>query len=193
MKARYFFIASAVALVVAVNFLIQYQRSINATARQVKADDVAAAPTDTSMLALQKRVESHMGTSVAIVLEGSYQRAVDAAQAAASPQANASVYAQAQAACAKSGDSIKQSKCVTNYVNSHSAPAANPQPMVMPDKAAYTKSFHGSSWTMDGTGIALLVAMLCAGWGLFLLAQPKRHTHPQRYEHQVYRGPNPRL
>lgn len=188
MKVRYFFAISFVALIAAVGCLIYYQRTANAKATQVEQLDVAASPEAVTATAELKRyVESHMGVSATVQLQGSQQRAEAAANAAAS-QPGSEVYAQAQAACAKSGDSIAQSKCVTAYIGSHSAPAANPQPVAMPDPAQFSQSFHGSNWTMDGTGIALLISVLAAGWGLFTLARRgsrSKHQHPD----QVYRGP----
>lgn len=194
MKARYFFAVSFIALVAAVGFLIYHQRTANGMATKIEQADVAAqdAAMTESLAQLDRYVQSHMGVSAMVQLKGSYERATAAAKAAAGSQNNSQIYAQAQAACAK-GDSITQSKCISAYVSSRSAPATNPQPVTMPEVADYTKSYYGSSWSMDGTGIALIVSMVTAAWGLFLLLYRPRSKDSDPHHH--YRGPqpNPRL
>lgn len=193
MKARYFFAGSFIALIAAVGFLIYYQRTANDMARQVEqADLVATSLTDTAeaYTETERYAQSHMGVSVSLEMMGEYRRQQDQAQAGAGSQTNPQVYAAAQAACAK-GDSVTQSKCISTYISNNSAPGANPQPVVMPKQEDFTNTFHGASWTLDGTGVSLVVSVVTAiiGFALLLHRPRRRDNDPHRH----YRGPQPNV
>lgn len=193
MKARYFFAGSFIALVAAVGFLIYYQRTANGMAQQVEQADVTAtslADTAGAYTAAERYAQSHMGVSISLEMMGEYGRQLDQAQAGSGSRMNPQVYAAAQAACAK-GDSVTQSKCISTYISSNSAPGTNPQPVVMPNQSDFVKAYHGASWTLDGTGVSLVVSMLAAAWGFVLLLH--RPSGRSNDPHRHYRGPRPNV
>lgn len=193
MKARYFFAASAIALIVAVGFLIYHQRTANDMARQVEQADLAAfslIDTTKAYAAAERYTKSHMGVTVSIEMMGEYKRQLSLAQAGQGTQANPQVYAAAQAACGMR-DSVSQSRCISTYVNNNSAPGANPQPTEIPQRASFTKTFRGASWTLDGTGVALVLSIMAAAWGFVLLTHNPSRSRKDPSQHR--RGPRPNV
>lgn len=168
MKARYYFILAVVAVALSGWLVSAHQRKANDMVAAILAKDATVTTTESDQVALRTYVERHMGVSAKVYLNSSYDRAIAAASATASPVAGSQVYAQAQAACASRADSIRQASCVTNYVNSHAQSSTNPQtPPAVPDKSQFTKSYTAPGWTPDSAGLVLLVAMVAAAAGLY--------------------------
>jgi hypothetical protein len=107
---------------------------------------------------IKSYVHEHLGTHATFTLKGSYQRAVTAAQAAASSQgANAQIYAAAQAACGGKTDSITQAKCNAQYLSQHLVSVTTPAPVAAPKIADYNNNYRAPIWTPDLAGILLLI------------------------------------
>ncbi len=168
MKIRYLFIAAIIAGVAGYFMLDMNRQSANKLLQAVDAKDAAGGDTAPEQAALSNYVRQHMGTSSDVFLKASYDRAVQAA-AAAVPRVDGRVYRDAQAACASRADSVSQARCVQTYLSTRSQPAANPQPLVNPEKAKYMASYKAPGWTPDGAGLALLSALTAAVLGLYLL------------------------
>ncbi len=148
---------------------------VGAIIKADKAGEVIAG-TENDLVAYTR---SHMKTSTRYVLEGSYARAVESAQAAANPASNGQVYAAAQTACAGRADSVAQARCVQTYLATHATPAANPSAVSLPEKGDYTKSVSSPGWTPDSAGLALLVtvaAFVLAAY-LMLLSLTKKASY----------------
>lgn len=127
-----------------------------------------------SIPGLGQFVKSHMGTSVSFTLNGSYNRAQTASQAAASAQAsNSNIYAAAQAACSGKTDSLTQARCNEAYLQAH-LPAATPTPAPAPKLSAYQYNFKAPFWTPDLAGALLLGALIAFALLLLSLLKPRR-------------------
>lgn len=157
MKARYFIIIAIIGLGYSGYQLTLDSQTASSLQGAIVAKDNAGSDSAPEQAQLTAFSVGHMLTGRSVFLEGSYNRAKAAAQQAGSSQANGNVYAQGQAACAGRADSITQAKCVTTYVSTHAQPAANPQPVVLPKQADFTKNFPSPTWTADATGVSLLV------------------------------------
>lgn len=169
MKARYFLGIAVIAFVVGIWQIALHQHTAATLAAKITTDDTAGVDTTADQQALADYVKVHMTTSRSVMLTASYNRAVQAAQAAANPASNGSVYAAAQASCAGHADSLVQARCVQAYVGSHSTAGANPQPAATPSKADYTKTFTAPGWTADSAGIPLLVALAAMALSAYLI------------------------
>lgn len=165
MKPQYFFICAVLAGIFGVAFALSHQHQANHLAAVITAADQGGQDTAGAQQTLSAYVHHHMGVSETVFLEGSYDRAVQAAQGASNPSSNGQVYADAQAACAGHADSITQANCVQAYVAAHAAPSTNPQAVAQPTKMAFTKKFTGPSWTADTTGVAFLVMLATIAMG----------------------------
>jgi len=168
MKSKYFFAIAVLALVVGLDQVVLHQRHAGELVTTIEAGDQQGLATTTEQQTLQQYTHDHMAVSETVFLAGSYNRAVAAAQAAANPASNGQVYAEAQAACASHADSITQANCVLAYVAAHSTPSTDPQAVVQPSKAAYTKTFTAPSWTADSAGIAFLTMLVAVAMGGYL-------------------------
>lgn len=130
------------------------------------AKDVDGFATKTEIESLQNFSAAHMGASTKFELSGSYQRALEAAQAAAMPEVSGQVYGDAQKACRKPNP-VDQARCISSYVAAHSNPHSTVQEPVLPHKSDYIYTFGSPVWTPDAAGIALLVGVCClllSGW-----------------------------
>lgn len=169
MKARTFFAIALIALAAGIWQTAVHQHTAGTLATTITAQDAAGLDTTVAQQALTNYVKLHMATSRQVFLSASYDRANQAAQAAASPASNGTVYAAAQASCASHADSLVQARCVQAYLGSHSSTGANPQAVASPVKADYTKSFTAPDWTADSAGIAVLTALTAMVLGMYLL------------------------
>lgn len=169
MKIRYFLIAAGVFGLAGWWQLNSHRNDAAALANTIMVKDGSGLDTATDQAALKAYTAKHMGTGQAMTLTASYDRAVAAANAAANPQSNGSVYAQAQAACGGRANSVAQTNCVANYVTSHSTAGANPAAVAAPNKADYNKVFTAPSWTPDSAGILLLAAAASLALASYLL------------------------
>jgi len=169
MKARYFFGIAVITFAIGIWQVALNQRTATTLATKITADDTAGLDTTTDQQVLTRYVSAHMATSRSVVLIASYNRAEQAAQAAANPASNGSVYAAAQASCAGHADSLVQARCVQAYLAAHSSAGANPQPAATPSKADYTKTFSAPGWTADSAGIPLLIALASMALSAYLI------------------------
>lgn len=169
MKARYFLGIAVIAFAVGIGQVALHQHAAATLAAKITTDDAASLDTTTDQQVLANYVKVHMATSQRVLLTASYNRAVQAAQAAANPASNGTVYAAAQASCAGHSDSLVQARCVQAYLASHSSAGANPQPATMPSKTDYTKTFTAPGWTADSAGIPLLIALAAMALSSYLI------------------------
>ncbi len=166
MKARYFVIAAVLLFLFGLNQLSVNRSKSAALAAKVASDDSSGIDAQVSLVALQQFASRHMAASQDVFLQGSFDRATAQATAASATQGNGKVYADAQAACNSKADSIVQARCVQTYVATHSQPADNPQPVVMPDHLAYEKSFQSPGWTADAAGLSLTASLVLGTLGI---------------------------
>ena len=169
MKARYLLILSVIAAGFSAQQIIAHRAHAGDIEEAIRAQDQTGTDSSADQAVLKAYTAKHMGTGTTVFLEESYKKATAAAQAASNPNSNGQIYAAAQAACAGRADSVTQSKCVQNYLATHSAPNPNPQPVVMPKKSDYEKKFDAPAWTADTAGIAFLVAIALLGMSASLV------------------------
>lgn len=160
--AKYLFILSAILLIAGI---LLYRNNAVSAQKQVEAiiaADKAGKPVDQGIKKLETYVKSHMNSSTSFALQGSYSRAVAAAQAAAlqQTQGGAKVYADAQAACSARVDSIQLSNCVTNYIAANSTPGQTAPAPTQVDKNQYIYKFTAPAWSWDVGGIVLASSIL---------------------------------
>lgn len=166
--ARYLFILSLILLITSLllyrNNAIQAQQQVDA----IIAADKAGKPVDQDIKKLEQYVKTHMNASTSFALQGSYSRAVVAAQAAAlqQTQSGAKVYADAQAACSARVDSIQLSNCVTNYIAANSTPGQTAPAPAQVDKSQFIYKFTSPAPSLEtsvvllGTAVILLVTSI---------------------------------
>jgi hypothetical protein len=170
MKARYFLGIAVIAFVVGVSQVIVHQHHAGTLAAKVTTDDATGLDTTSDQQVLARYVATHMATSRTVLLSASYNRALQAAQAASNPTSNGTVYSAAQAACASHADSLVQARCVQAYLAAHSTSGTNPQVVTTPVKADYTKTFTAPNWTADSAGVPLLVAFTAMAMAAYLIS-----------------------
>lgn len=159
--ARYLFILSLILLITSLllyrNNAIQAQQQVDA----IIAADKAGKPVDQDIKKLEQYVKTHMNASTSFALQGSYSRAVVAAQAAAlqQTQSGAKVYADAQAACSARVDSIQLSNCVTNYIAANSTPGQTAPAPAQVDKNQYIYKFASPAWSWDLAGLLFALSL----------------------------------
>jgi hypothetical protein len=160
MKKRYLIIVAIFATIAGLISLgITHQQAV-AMVQQIISKDKVGDNTTADIAVLTDFVHSHTRASVSFVLEGSYQRAATAAQQAATPQANSSVYAAAQAACTVRNP-VTTANCIMSYIQAHSAPGAQPKPVALPDQTTFTYQLNAPAWAPDVAGLSFLAALLC--------------------------------
>ena len=139
------------------NNAISAQKQVEA----IIAADKAGKPVDQDIKKLENYVKTHMNASTSFALQGSYSRAVVAAQAAAlqQTQSGAKVYADAQAACSARMDSIQLSNCVTNYIAANSTPGQTVPSPAQVDKKQYIYKFTAPAWSWDMAGITTVISL----------------------------------
>jgi hypothetical protein len=168
MKSKYFFTIAVIAAVIGLDQVVAHQHHAGTLATAIIASDQQGLATTTQQQSLLQYTQAHMAVSETIFLAGSYNRAVQAADAAANPASNGQIYSEAQAACASHANSIVQADCVQAYVAAHSTPSTDPQAVTQPTKAAYTKTFKAPGWTTDSAGIAFLIMLVAVAMGGYL-------------------------
>ncbi len=159
--AKYLFILSAILFVAGI---LLYRNNAVSAQKQVEAiiaADKAGKPVDQDIKKLETYVKSHMNSSTNFALQGSYSRAVAAAQAAAlqQTQGGAKVYTDAQAACSARVDSIQLSNCVTNYIAANSTPGQTAPAPAQVDRDQYIYKFTAPAWSWGAAGIVMLASM----------------------------------
>lgn len=170
-KPKYLFIASLIFFAAGIllyrNNAVQTQNKVEA----IIAADKAGKPVDEDIKNLEVYVKSHMNASTSFALQGSYSRAVAAAQAAAlqQTQAGAKVYADAQASCSARVDSIQLSNCVTNYIAANSTPGQTAPAPAEVDKNQYVYMLKSPSWSWDLAGYMLCFSVAVVPIGLLSL------------------------
>lgn len=170
LKLRYIALAGVLLLGASAFMGELSHREARKQAKAIVAADVAATDTTVLQEKLADYTKSHMQASVSLVLDGSYKRALAAAQAAgAGSAATPALYQQAQAACSQGRvDSVRQAECVSNYVAARATPGKSPQAVAMPTKAQYTKTFMSPLWTPDPTGFAAALGWLALAGSIAL-------------------------
>jgi ABC-type phosphate/phosphonate transport system substrate-binding protein len=159
--AKYLFILSAILLIAGI---LLYRNNAVSAQKQVEAiiaADKAGKSVDQDIKKLEAYVKSHMNSSTSFALQGSYSRAVAAAQAAAlqQTQGGAKVYTDAQAACSARVDSIQLSNCVTNYIAANSTPGQTAPAPAQVDRDQYIYKFTAPAWSWGAAGIVMLASM----------------------------------
>jgi hypothetical protein len=147
---------------------LAHQKEATKRADSIVIKDNAGVDTTADRQELKQYVAAHMNTRVTVALKASYERAYQTADAAANPASNGQVYSQAQAACASKANSIVQAQCVQSYIASHTQPAANPQSVTKPRLSDYVTTYRAPFWTLDATGLSLLIAVGAAVWAVIL-------------------------
>jgi hypothetical protein len=166
MKLRYAIIATVVVGLVGIFLLGNNAKRANLIKSQILAKDEAGEDVEQDIERLARFSARHMNSSVELYLETGYKRATSEAYAAAQPDVNGQVYAEAQSACAGRSDSITQAECVRSYASARLTPAEQ-KPIVLPDRSRYEFAFKSPIWTPDLAGILLAlsaVGLLGIGW-----------------------------
>jgi ABC-type phosphate/phosphonate transport system substrate-binding protein len=173
---RMLFLTAAIVLAAAgLLYRASSSHSARTQANQIVSADTAGTDTATQIASLKSYVGSHMGSSIRFSLAGSYNRAVAAAQAAASAGNNYSqIYADAQKACSSKSDSLVQAHCNQAYLAAHLASAPSVAPVVMPVLASYQYNLVAPLWTPDLAGALLLGALVALILGLVI---PRRKRY----------------
>jgi hypothetical protein len=156
MKKRYLLIVAVLAAGAGVAMIAVSRGQAVSMAQAIIAKDKAGDDTKADIEALTSFVSTHTRASVGFTLDGSYGRAVAAAQQqAAGSGGSSAVYQAAQQACT-SRNPVTTANCITQYVQSHTAPGQQPKPVVLPDKSIYSYQLESPAWTFDVAGLLLL-------------------------------------
>lgn len=163
------FVLAAVGLVAAgLHYRTVSSHDARTKADQVAAQDVAGTDTTAALADLKLFVSSHMGASVSLTLQGSYDRAAAAVKASLAAQsATSQVYADAQRACSGKSDSITQARCNQNYISTHLVNQATPAPVAEPKLSDYKQTLRSPAWTPDLAGALFLGAAVSGVIALF--------------------------
>lgn len=160
MKIRYLFGLAIVFGVISIVALRYNAQHIYDLKTQIIQKDNAGEPVTEDLQSLRRFIFAHMNTTTKLELSGSYQRALDSAQAP-----GGGVYAEAQAACDKQGvSSVAQAQCVQSYLATRVQPGSES----IVDKTPYIYSFASPGWSPDAAGFSLLLAIGCALGSLLL-------------------------
>lgn len=161
------FVASA--LLLAVGFGARYQNSttLRSLVEVVIAMDSSGKDTASPLKSARDYAAGHMSAPIRIILQASYERAVEKAKAAVTPPVNnAEVYAQAQRVCGTKTDSVTQARCNQNYIASRLAPAETPSPAELPKISDYTYDLKPPLWTSDVAGVSFVLSAVLLFAGL---------------------------
>lgn len=173
MPIKKIFIAALAVLTVGVLGYMLNSREASRQRTAILAADNQGKVTTAQISALREYAAGHMGAGISLELTASYQRELEAAQAASQPQSGSQVYAQAESACkAKMANPMVGAKCIADFVAAHSKPGQNPTPPQLPVREDYYYSFGSPNWTPDFAGMALLtgaVGLVWAGWQRFVV------------------------
>jgi hypothetical protein len=175
MPKRILFLVAAVALAAAgFYFRSQSSHTAHSQAASIVQADAAGNDVATQIASLKDFVKLHMGASVSFSLKGSFDRADAAAKAAAAaPDPNAKIYADAQKACSGKSDSITQAKCNSAYLQQHLSTAPTPTPVAAPVAADYSYKLAAPLWSPDLAGALFLGAVAALVMGYFF-GQPRQ-------------------
>lgn len=161
MKARYF-VALALMFGVATILGMRYN---NITAYEMQAEvmsrDVAGEDVTQELEELEEFVSTHMNASgpngMRLVLQGSYTRAVEEAQAETEDQVDASVYDEAVAECDREGQlTTDNAECVQNYLSQH---ITEHETAELPQQKQFSYHFYSPLWTPDIAGLSAVAAV----------------------------------
>lgn len=167
MKKRYLLIAAAFVGFFGLWQMVANRNASVAMAQKIIAKDDAGDDVKADLAALQAFTQSHTRASVKLVLNGSYNRAVQQAQqASAGGGGSSSLYQQATAACT-SKNPVATASCITNYVQTHAAPGQQPRPVQLPDQSKYQYVLNSPAWTFDAAGLAFLAAAVLLALALY--------------------------
>lgn len=138
----------------------------------ILAADKQGKVSTTQIVTLREFTTAHMNASVSFELTASYQRALEAAQAASQPQTNNQAYVQAESACRQSqGNPMVNAKCIADYVAANTKPGENPQPPKLPSRTDYIYRYKSPGWTPDLAGLTLLTGaagLIWVGWKKYI-------------------------
>jgi hypothetical protein len=159
-------------------FYFGYQNNQEARRRAaaVVAADQAGVDTASQATALRAYVATHMGAGAEVSLTTSYDRARQAARAAAAAQAaNSQIYADAQRVCGGKRDSVSQAKCQQDYLTKNLANVPLPTAVPEPKLADYQLKLRAPWWTPDLAGACFLgagAALGFLGWTVWRRRRP---------------------
>ncbi len=176
MQARYLVIFAVSALIVGSMLVFVNHNQAISMAKQILAHDQASQEISGEAAGLANFTASHMRTAVSFELTGSYDRAVEAAKAASLPQISASIYQTATAACSYQKVATLQTKCVVDYVSTHTQPGTL-KPVNPTDESSFHRVFLSPPWTPDLAGLMLAagpLALLAAG--VMKITQRTKHN-----------------
>ncbi len=159
MKKRYLIIITIISIIAGLVALGLNHQYVKTLAQSIILKDKSGEGTSTDITKLSDYVHSHTRSGVSFSLEGSYARAVQAAEQAAIPTANSAVYNAALASC-QVKDPVKTAHCIEAYVQSHAAPGTDAKPVILPDHGAYVYQLNAPGWAPDVAGICFLVAVI---------------------------------
>lgn len=143
-------------------------------ASTVVAADRAGEPIAPLLESLKKYVRTHTGSSVVLSLPGSYSRALSAAQASGQPTATGALYAEAQAACAGKADSVRQAKCVQEFVSARLVTTPEQPTVLPPNPEDYVIRLKAPAIAPDLATLLWFVAFASALTALGLFLRNKR-------------------
>ena len=150
--------------------MVVNQQSVSDQMNQMAAYDAQGKATTAQQQQLKQFIESHTGLSAQLFLQSSFERAEEAAKAAANPSSSGQLYAQAQAACGGKSDSVTQARCVQQYIAARGPANPNPQPVVAPSRADYTFEAKSPMIVADTVGLLLIAMVALALIGLVIYA-----------------------
>lgn len=149
-------------LILGLIWMVSNRQAAVAKSQTILVMDQNGQDTRKEIAVLEKYVHDHMRTSVSFELTGSYDRAVEAAKAAAVPKVSGDVYSKAIAACPQKVASV-QTKCIADYVASNSPKVSTPTAK-LPSRTKYMRTYNAPGWTPDGAGLLLLGTLI--SWAL---------------------------
>jgi hypothetical protein len=165
MRSRWLVLAGFILVLISVAWVVVNRQSAITRSRSILVLDQSGQNLANELTKLEKFVHDHMRTSVSFELTGSYERAVEAAKAAAIPKVSSDIYRQAQAACPQKV-ATAQTKCIADYVASRTPRQTMPT-VKLPSRDNFKRTYSAPDWTPDGAGLTLLLAIISwavAGW-----------------------------
>ncbi len=160
MKKRYLIILAVLAALAGLVGIGLNRQHVVSAAQSLIAKDKVGDDTTADLKALGDFVHNHTRASVTFSLDGSYQRAVQAAEQAAVPTSNSAVYNAALKNC-QVKNPVATAQCIQNYVQSHAAPGAQPKPVTLPDHNAFVYHLNSPAWAPDLVGLSFLAVVIC--------------------------------
>lgn len=162
MKARYFVALALMFGVVTIlgmryNNITAYEMQAEIMSRDAAGEDVSGELTE-----LEEFVSTHMNASgpsgMRLMLQGSYTRAVEEAQAEAENQVDASIYDEAVAECDREGQlTTDNAECVQNYLSQH---ITEHETAELPQQKQFSYHYYSPLWTPDIAGLSAIAAIV---------------------------------